>query len=684
MPRINVLVYTGTGTTVESVRHTIYTLRRLLSPHFAVNPITAHTLLTEPWSPTCALLVLPGGADLGYCRALNGDGNRLISQYVWGGGAYLGFCAGGYYGCNRVEFEVGDSALEVVGPRELAFFESVCRGAAFGGFEYGSERGARAPELRVEGSGVLGEALQDFRCYYNGGGVFVDADKVEGVQVLARYSEKLNVEGGDAAVVYCKVGRGGAVLTGPHPEFAAVNLDRNAGPEGYSKLVDALLEDDTKRVAFLRACLVKLGLNITGDGKEVPPLSDIHLSSINPANVGYLVERLKEITTTTEDGIRKIIGENDTFTISNYKEDALSLTALSLPAPKPPTETGILDHNALEKQIKTHLHAPPPPSETPHFSHKFFYSALAQRRAQSFAPVLHRPSHFGSYLLYANVTTSTNTILDKNFTLLQRLPTGLTAVATIQVSGRGRGSNSWVTPLGALVWSTVIRHAAHLGTTAPVVFIQYLVALAVVEAIKSYGDYNGNGEAEDEGYAAMPVRLKWPNDIYAADPASASASVVKIGGILVNCSYADGQFLLVVGVGLNTTNAAPTTSLNHLLAAVNVQRAQQGRAGLAPYEAEPLLARILARFEEMYALFCERGFAPFMAPYYEHWLHSGQVVTLEMEGGARARVRGITSDFGLLVVDEVDAEGRGTGRTWTLQSDGNSFDFFRGLLRKKT
>jgi biotin--protein ligase len=63
---------------------------------------------------------------------------------------------------------------------------------------------------------------QTFRSYYNGGGVFVDARKYadEGVEVLARYVDPLDVDGGDgaAAVVYCKVGEGGALLTGPHTE----------------------------------------------------------------------------------------------------------------------------------------------------------------------------------------------------------------------------------------------------------------------------------------------------------------------------------------------------------------------------------------------------------------------------------------------------------------------------------
>lgn len=114
--------------------------------------------------------------------------------------------------------------MEVVGPRELGFFPGTCRGGAFGGFKYASEAGARAVSIAVNkdafgGAGALPESL---RTYYNGGGVFVDAEKMgeKGVEVLASYEEELNVDGGEAkgALVYCKVGDGGVILTGPHPE----------------------------------------------------------------------------------------------------------------------------------------------------------------------------------------------------------------------------------------------------------------------------------------------------------------------------------------------------------------------------------------------------------------------------------------------------------------------------------
>ncbi len=187
--------------------------------------VNGDAIIKEPWTASCALLVFPGGADLGYCRTLNGEGNRRISRYVNQGGSYLGFCAGGYYGSKRCEFEVGDKRLEVVGDRELGFFPGTCRGLAFPGFVYHSEAGARATQLKMNKAalGNLADTLPDaFRSYYNGGGVFVDAEKHRdrGVEVLASYTDKIEVDGGQgaAAIVYCKVGDGSVMLTGPHPE----------------------------------------------------------------------------------------------------------------------------------------------------------------------------------------------------------------------------------------------------------------------------------------------------------------------------------------------------------------------------------------------------------------------------------------------------------------------------------
>lgn len=225
------------------------------------------------------------------------------------------------------------------------------------------------------------------------------------------------------------------------------------------------------------------------------------------------------------------------------------------------------------------------------------------------------------------------------------------------------------------MFSTVLRHPLTLTQSAPVVFLQYLAALAIVEGIQSY----------EPGYAKLPVKLKWPNDIYALDPAvlkedgsdgkkREAKDYVKIGGILVTSSYAGGDYTCVVGIGINVANAAPTTSLDALATKVGLKR----------FQMEKLLARILVSFEGIYSKFCRSGWNRELEEiYYRNWLHTDQIVTLESAEGQRARIKGITRDWGLLLAEELGREDRNTGKVWQLQSDSNSFDFFKGLVKRK-
>ena len=164
-------------------------------------------------------------------------------------------------------------------------------------------------------------------------------------------------------------------------------------------------------------------------------------------------------------------------------------------------------------------------------------------------------------------------------------------------------------------------------------------------------------------------------DIDALDPNTPSntKSFVKIGGILVNSHYTDSEYHSVIGIGLNATNALPTTSLSALKP-----------LHLPAFTLEKLLARILTTFSDMYSRFKVTGFdTHFEEMYYRYWLHTDQIVTLEAEGGIKARIKGITRDWGLLRSEELGWEDRGTGRMIELQSDSNSFDFFKGLVKRK-
>lgn len=139
----------------------------------------------------------------------------------------------------------------------------------------------------------------------------------------------------------------------------------------------------------------------------------------------------------------------------------------------------------------------------------------------------------------------------------------------------------------------------------------------------------------------------------------------------MNSHYSTSEYLSVVGIGINVANASPSLSLNAL-------------SPPSPFSLEKLLARILTRFSVLYTRFKRTGFDKnFEEIYYRHWLHTDQIVTLEAEGGVRAQIKGISRDWGLLIVEELGWEDRGTGKIWTLQSDSNSFDFFRGLVKRK-
>ena len=81
-PKMNVLVYSGQGTTDDSVKHCVETLRLLLSPYYSVAKASADTIIKQPWQGKTSLLVIPGGADLPVCRAFNGRTNEKIAQFV--------------------------------------------------------------------------------------------------------------------------------------------------------------------------------------------------------------------------------------------------------------------------------------------------------------------------------------------------------------------------------------------------------------------------------------------------------------------------------------------------------------------------------------------------------------------------------------------------------------------------
>lgn len=431
-------------------------------------------------------------------------------------------------------------------------------------------------------------------------------------------------------------------------------MNKADGGSEFVKVIDDLLAHDGGRDAFLRALLVKLGLKISAvhgtngvSSDSAPQLAPIHVSSISTDLNKIVFHSLRQLGAddSAEDDDKNsftVTDVNDTFlvrclasTFDSMQDLRQSLNGFHISSSSDPTPKYMFFH--------------PTPMIYAHFSLKEYFNNLPSS------------SNIGRSLGYVEVTTSTQTLLDKNPTVLRTLPFGFVMTATSQLNGRGRAGNTWLSPRGSLAFSYILHLPRHLSFR--LVFVQYLVSLAIVEGIRSYSP-----EWRD-----VNVSIKWPNDIYGKPRTTDRWE--KIGGIIVNSTYFDDKFILVVGCGINTTNPHPTTSLMNIIP----ESFQEPKH-------EVLLAKILATFSDMYSEFLKTGFRKFEYKYYKRWLHEDQVVSIE-GGMTRGRIKGINFEdggSGGLIVDEIDADGRSLGKKLVeVIADGNSFDMMKGLLRRK-
>lgn len=234
-------VYNGAGVVQPSLKTLLFELAK-----WGPALISAEEIIQSKWECDTDLLIIPGGRDLEYLNSLKGIGNANIRRFVENGGAFLGICAGAYYGCRYVEFDKG-MPLEVIGERELLFFPGVGKGPAYGPgtFEYESEKGAQAAHISApffEGT---------FKTYFNGGCYFPEAENFGKVSILSKY---LDLPEKPPAVIECCIGRGKAILSGVHFEIG-VSDPNTTLTRGFRK---TLLEHEKRRLVFFEEVINKL------------------------------------------------------------------------------------------------------------------------------------------------------------------------------------------------------------------------------------------------------------------------------------------------------------------------------------------------------------------------------------------------------------------------------------------
>ncbi|XP_078619716.1 biotin--protein ligase-like isoform X1 [Branchiostoma floridae x Branchiostoma japonicum] len=262
----------------------------------------------------------------------------------------------------------------------------------------------------------------------------------------------------------------------------------------------------------------------------------------------------------------------------------------------------------------------------------------------------------GKVVLYTEVLPTTMTVLD-SCRLSSCVPedTGLIAIAHRQTSGRGRGGNVWLSPVGCAMFTLHARIPLQSELGNRLKFIGHITSLAVVESVRTL-----------PGYEDIDLRLKWPNDIYYGES-------MKLGGVMVTFNTEGDICSAFIGCGFNVSNSNPTICINDLVK----QHNKLHNTDLPDFTTEELIARAVTIIEEVVQEFQENGSDTFFQRYYNRWIHSKQRVHLDSENGPLATIVGLDYSGFLSVVKE-------DGEEVSVEPDGNSFDMLKNLITKKT
>lgn len=135
---------------------------------------------------------------------------------------------------------------------------------------------------------------------------------------------------------------------------------------------------------------------------------------------------------------------------------------------------------------------------------------------------------------------------------------------------------------------------------------------------------------------ALPVRIKWPNDILLAD--------AKLAGILVDVTgEANGHCQLVLGMGLNVCRPPER-------AGVGQRWTDLASHGVSDLNRNRLAAAIVTRWVHLLEDFTRTGWSPYLSVWQRHAAYLNQLVVV---GNADTRIEGVLAgvdDRGQLII----------------------------------
>jgi BirA family biotin operon repressor/biotin-[acetyl-CoA-carboxylase] ligase len=232
----------------------------------------------------------------------------------------------------------------------------------------------------------------------------------------------------------------------------------------------------------------------------------------------------------------------------------------------------------------------------------------------------HQPN-LAAEILLQHLTDSTNSQLLKKIQDGQAMQRGAVLVAEAQSAGRGRRGNTWISPFGSnlyfsMYWPLEQGIQAAMG-------LSLVVAVAVAELL--------------EQHYQLPIKLKWPNDIYLGGQ--------KLGGILVELAgQSHAHCDVVIGLGLNVQMPAGSAS------AISQPFTDLAQHVSAPIDRNWLVPALQQQLCSIMQQFEQSGFSAYVNRFNQRDLWHGQTVTISSATTQHSGVcRGVDQQGALLL-----------------------------------
>jgi BirA family biotin operon repressor/biotin-[acetyl-CoA-carboxylase] ligase len=202
----------------------------------------------------------------------------------------------------------------------------------------------------------------------------------------------------------------------------------------------------------------------------------------------------------------------------------------------------------------------------------------------------------GKSILFSKEVASTNEWAKKLAS--QGAPEGWVAIAETQTHGRGRLDREWISPLGGLWFSLILKPTQDLAKAAELTFV---VGVAVAETLhEQYG---------------LRTQTKWPNDVL--------VNGRKICGILGEATTKGKAISAVVlGIGINANFYAEQVFPESIRARATSLETELKRK----IHLEELFSRLLEKLEAIYVLYTRRGFSSILRRWKKYAVFLGQEV----------------------------------------------------------